>query len=107
VLGAPPFTHDLDVLVEPNASNAKKVSAAAVSFAAAWRGRKRVRVDGMRVPFLGAVEMRRVKRAVGRAKDRADLALLDEVQARSRPRAKTTRNAAKRQKRRKPPPALG
>lgn len=59
-------------------------SIAAVSFDAAWRGRMRAGVDGMTVPFLGAAEMRKVKRAVGRAKDRADLALLDEVEPRRR-----------------------
>lgn len=140
VLGVPRFTRDLDVLVEPSASNAKRVSAAlrefgfsklaaavlthlavpdhmvtlgreplridilssiaAVSFAAAWRGRKRVRVDGITVPFLGASEMRRVKRAVGRAKDRADLALLDELTARPRAPRRAPRAVSSRAKRR-------
>ena len=66
-------------------------SIAAVSFEAAWRGRMRVRVDGLMVPFLGLTEMRRVKRAVGRPKDRADLALLDEVAPKRRGGQRKTR----------------
>jgi hypothetical protein len=50
-----------------------------VSFAAAWRGRRRARLGALVVPFLGPRELIRNKRAAGRAKDLADLALLAEV----------------------------
>jgi hypothetical protein len=49
-----------------------------VSFAAAWSGRRRARIDGLLVAFLGETEFRRNKRASGRPKDLLDLALLDE-----------------------------
>jgi hypothetical protein len=55
-----------------------------VRFAAAWRGRRRVRIDSLVVPFLGARELVRNKRAAGRAKDLADIALLTEVQRQRR-----------------------
>ncbi len=52
-----------------------------VSFAAAWRGRRRARLGTLQVPFLGPRELVRNKRAAGRAKDLIDIALLAEVQA--------------------------
>lgn len=55
-----------------------------VSFAAAWAGRKRARIDGLTVAFLGEAEFRRNKRAAGRPKDLLDLALLDERPSRRR-----------------------
>lgn len=48
-----------------------------VSFDEAWAGRQVRRVDGLDVPFLGRDELVRNKRASGRPKDLADLALLD------------------------------
>jgi hypothetical protein len=50
-----------------------------VTFTAAWRGRRRVRLGSQAVPFLGPRELVRNKRAAGRAKDLADIALLAEV----------------------------
>jgi hypothetical protein len=59
-------------------------SISGVSFARAWRGRKRGVLDGLRVGFLGIAEYRANKRAAGRPKDRADLALLAEGAAKQR-----------------------
>lgn len=47
-----------------------------VTFAQAWSGRSRVIIDGTEVPVLGRGELIANKQAAGRAKDRADLALL-------------------------------
>jgi hypothetical protein len=55
-----------------------------VSFATAWSGRRRVRLGTLVVPFLGARELVRNKRAAGRAKDLADIALLAEAKERRR-----------------------
>lgn len=57
-----------------------------VSFRAAWRGRKVVRLAGHEVGVLGAAELVANKRASGRPKDRADLALLEEAGVRARRR---------------------
>ncbi|MBZ0234908.1 MAG: hypothetical protein K8M05_21450 [Deltaproteobacteria bacterium] len=63
-LGLPPL--QIDVLT----------SITGVTFAAAWRGRVMVDLDGLQVPFLGEAELRRNKAATGRAKDALDLELL-------------------------------
>ncbi|MEQ1502644.1 MAG: nucleotidyl transferase AbiEii/AbiGii toxin family protein [Myxococcota bacterium] len=52
-----------------------------VSFDEAWSGRATRTIDAMAVPFLGRAELVRNKRAAGRPKDLADLALLDEAAA--------------------------
>lgn len=54
-------------------------SISGVSFAAAWRGRRRARLGSVVVPFLGPRELIRNKRAAGRAKDLMDIALLAEA----------------------------
>ncbi|MBW2254994.1 MAG: hypothetical protein JRI25_10405 [Deltaproteobacteria bacterium] len=51
-----------------------------VSFEEAWHGRFVAQVAGLDVPFLGRAELVRNKRASGRPKDVADLALLDEAE---------------------------
>jgi len=50
-----------------------------VSFAEAWDGRREIDIDGHIVPFLAKAEYVRSKRAAGRPKDLADLALLQEA----------------------------
>jgi hypothetical protein len=67
-LGTPPLR--IDVMT----------SISGMSFAEAWSGRVMARMGDVLVPFLGPAELRRNKRASGRAKDIADLALLDEVE---------------------------
>ena len=51
-----------------------------VSFDEAWAGREVRRIGQLEVPFLGRREMLVNKRASGRPKDLADLALLDEAE---------------------------
>lgn len=51
-----------------------------VSFEEAWAGRLTARFGEHEVGFLGRREFRRNKRASGRPKDLADLALLDEIE---------------------------
>ena len=48
-----------------------------VSFDEAWDGREEREIEGLRIPFLGRAELIRNKRSTGRARDRADLAMLD------------------------------
>ena len=55
-----------------------------VSFERAWAGRKVATIGGHRTSFLGLRELRANKRASGRPKDLADLALLDEMTAKRR-----------------------
>ncbi len=57
-------------------------SISGVSFAAAWKGATRSNVEGLALRFLGRREYARNKRAAGRPKDLADLALLAEVHPR-------------------------
>jgi len=52
-----------------------------VSFDSAWKGRLRGRLGGQSVSFLGRRQLVANKRAAGRPKDLADLALLKEVPA--------------------------
>lgn len=72
-LGAPPLRIDI------------MTSITGVAFAQAWAGRRRARFGDVFVPFLGPRELQKNKRAAGRPKDLADLALLAEV-TRRRPR---------------------
>jgi hypothetical protein len=50
-----------------------------VEFAEAWPGRTEVHIEGLVIPVLGRSDLIRNKRAVGRPKDQADLALLEEL----------------------------
>lgn len=50
-----------------------------VSFEEAWAGRREIVIEGTSIPFLGKREYVRTKRAAGRPKDLADLALLAEA----------------------------
>ena len=61
-----------------------------VSFARAWSGRLRATLGDHRAGFLGVAELRANKKASGRPKDLADVALLDEMAASAR-RARRTR----------------
>jgi hypothetical protein len=54
-------------------------SVSGLSFAQAWSGRVRVRVDANQVSFLGRRELVENKRAAGRPKDLLDIALLEEA----------------------------
>ena len=49
-----------------------------VDFDSAWSGRSSVEIDGLRVPVLGREDLIANKRAVGRPKDLADIAMLEE-----------------------------
>ena len=49
-----------------------------VDFDSAWSGRTSVEIDGLRVPVLGREDLIANKRAVGRPKDLADIAMLEE-----------------------------
>jgi hypothetical protein len=49
-----------------------------VDFDDAYRARKVVLVEGLRLPFLGLAELLANKRAAGRPKDLLDVALLEE-----------------------------
>jgi len=70
-----------------------------VQFKDAWKGRLTAKFGDHRVHFLGLTELRANKLAAGRAKDKADIALMDEMAESSKPRrssprkrARTTRN---------------
>lgn len=56
-----------------------------VDFSRAWAGRITARVAGVDVTFLGRRELLENKRAAGRPKDLADVALLEEADAPPRP----------------------
>lgn len=63
-----------------------------VSWAAAWKGRMAATLDNHRVFVIGRAELRRNKRASGRPKDVADLAVLDDAPAtRAAGRSRRTR----------------
>lgn len=66
-LGSPPLRIDI------------MTSITGVPFAEAWAGRRRGRFGDVVVPFLGPRELVKNKRAAGRPKDLADIALLAEV----------------------------
>ena len=67
-LGAPPL--QIDVMT----------SITGLTFEEAWSGRVVTRMGDVEVPFLGAAELKRNKRASARPKDIADLALLAEIE---------------------------
>jgi hypothetical protein len=69
-LGVPPL--QIDVMT----------SITGVSFRTAWKGRKMVAIAGKKVPVIGRAALIANKSATGRAKDAADLALLEEATAR-------------------------
>ncbi len=50
-----------------------------VTFEEAWRGRNEITIDDQTVPFLGKREYVLTKRAAGRPKDQADIAMLEEA----------------------------
>ena len=50
-----------------------------VTFEEAWEGRSEVEIEGQLIGFLGKSEYVRTKRAAGRPKDLADLAMLKEA----------------------------
>ena len=52
-----------------------------VEFVEAWSNRIEVQIEGMTVPVLSRADLIRNKRAAGRPKDLADLALLEEHDA--------------------------
>lgn len=66
-LGTPPVA--IDVLS----------SLTGVDFDVAWKNRARIRIGGRTVPMLGREQFIQTKRACGRPKDIADLALLAEL----------------------------
>jgi hypothetical protein len=73
-LGAPPLRIDIMNHID------------GVTFSAAWSGRLRAEWGGHLVNFLGMRELKRNKLAAHRAKDLADVALIEEMQAtKSRP----------------------
>ena len=67
-LGKPPLRIDI------------MTSVSGVQFNDAWRTRVRARIDGMLLCFIGRDELIKNKIASGRAKDIADLALLEEAE---------------------------
>jgi hypothetical protein len=52
-----------------------------LGFEEAWRGRREVEVEGLKVPFLGRAELIKNKRATGRPKDLLDVQWLEQGQA--------------------------
>jgi predicted nucleotidyltransferase len=73
-------------------------SIAGVSFETAWRRRARVKITGGEIQVIGLAELRINKAATGRAIDKLDLALLDELAPTRRP----TRAAARSPRKRRP-----
>jgi hypothetical protein len=67
-LGNPPLRIDI------------MTSITGVPFSRAWKGRVRATLNNHEVGFLGRKELIENKRACGRAKDRADIALLEEIE---------------------------
>ena len=67
--GRPAATQDIDFWVEPTPDNARRLCAALGDFGC----------TDLAVPFLGREEFLRNKRASGRPKDLADVALLTEA----------------------------
>lgn len=65
-LGRPPLRIDIMTSID------------GVSFEKAWAGRASITLDGHEVSFLGRTEFIENKHAAGRAKDLADIALLNE-----------------------------
>lgn len=69
-----------------------------VTFASAWKNRRRGMLGQRRVAVISLQDLRRNKRASGRPKDLLDLAMLDEGVTRAAGRSRSTRRrpAAKR-----------
>lgn len=65
-------------------------SISGVSFASAWKGRRRLRHGSKAIAFLGAAEFQRNKRAAARPKDLLDIELLREVRPPRRGRTSTS-----------------
>ena len=55
-----------------------QTSITGVSFDEAWENRVKVEIEGLNVPVLGREELIRNKRAIGRARDLADIEDLGE-----------------------------
>ena len=55
-----------------------------IEFHEAWLNRTEVLIDGLMIPVLGRTDLIRNKRAAGRPKDKADLALLEESEDQER-----------------------
>jgi hypothetical protein len=70
-----------------------------VSFKDAWKGRLKAQFGDHPVAFLGLEQLRANKLASGRAKDRADVALLDEMDLNASDRATRGRRSARGTKR--------
>lgn len=83
-LGRPPLR--IDVMT----------SISGVSFAEAWRGRRRVRFGGHVVGVIGRAQFEANKRASGRPKDLLDLELLAETHRSPRDAAQRARREPKR-----------
>jgi hypothetical protein len=122
--GRPRATQDLDVFIERTPANVARLAAAlrsfgfvalaplridimnhidGVSFKDAWKGRLKAQFGDHPVAFLGLDQLRANKLASGRAKDRVDVALLDEMdrtapdrKARGPRSARGTKRVAKR-----------
>jgi len=86
-LGRPPFRIDLMTSID------------GVSFDRGWRNRVTARFGRSRVGFLGRSEMLRNKRATGRPKDLADVALLEENDAATRSSGRRRRRGARKRRR--------
>jgi hypothetical protein len=85
--GAPRFTGDLDLLVRPDAANARKVLTALVAFGfgdvgltldEAFQSRTPGELGGVAVSFIGRDQFVTNKRSTGRTRDLADLEALGE-----------------------------
>jgi hypothetical protein len=66
-IGRPPLAIDMTTGID------------GVTFAEAWSTRREIDIEGQGIPFLAKAEYVRTKRAAGRPKDLADLALLQEA----------------------------
>jgi len=66
-IGRPPLAIDITTGID------------GVTFEEAWQGRNEIDVDGEQIAFLGKADYVRTKRAAGRPKDQADLAMLREA----------------------------
>jgi len=82
--GVPRATGDLDMVFQIGVPPARidiLTSISAVPFDEAWSERLTVQMGALPVPVLGRAQFLRNKRAVGRPKDLADIALMEELQA--------------------------
>ncbi|MFI5308012.1 MAG: nucleotidyltransferase [Polyangiales bacterium] len=78
-LGKPPMRIDI------------MTSVTGVRFRDAWANRMRAKIEGMTLCFLGRKQLIQNKAAAGRAKDLADLALLEEAEQAPRKRRRPSR----------------